>query len=943
MASILRFRKLCYVEQAVKCASVGFESFDQSPKIDQKLDKKEEEVISANNFALEIIKKRKQPRKQPKEWRRLDSCCWMIGYLCSTWWLLLFLYHSLPVTLLQVPESPGVRLKREGLAALHPVVLVPGIVTGGLELWEGQPCADGLFRKRLWGGSFTEIFKRPLCWLEHLSLHSETGLDPPGIRVRAVPGLVAADYFAPGYFVWAVLIENLAKIGYEGKNLHMAAYDWRLSFQNTEIRDHALSRLKSKIELMYLTNGYKKVAVVPHSMGVIYFLHFLKWVETPPPIGGGGGPGWCAKHIKAIMNIGPAFLGVPKAVSNIFSAEGKDIAYIRAMAPGLLDSKILGLQTLEHVMRVSRTWDSIVSLVPKGGETIWGNMDWSPEERHACDFSRKRHSQPSPIDNNVNNSDVKRGFRVKDPVQYGRIISFGKTASQLHSSQLPTIDSKEFLRTSASQNFNFSCGEAWTEYDEMSREGIQKVAANKAYTTQTLLDLLRFVAPKMMLRAEAHFSHGIADDLDNPKYNHYKYWSNPLEMKLPDAPDMEIYCLYGVGIPTERSYVYKLSPTSGCKSIPYQIDSSVNGEDGSCLKGGVYFADGDENVPVLSAGFMCAKGWRGRTRFNPSGIATYIREYRHKPPSSLLEGRGIESGAHVDIMGNVALIEDVLRIASGATGKEIRAENIGFTSYPPAYLSKQAEGKNLLIGANFASASSGYYETTAKLYHTLSLSKQLENYKEYQNKLVAIAGKSNASSIISGGIYLISSGSSDFLQNYYINPLLYKAYTPDQFSDILIESYAHFIQNLYGLGARKIGVTTLPPLGCLPAAITVFGSDSNKCVAKLNSNAVSFNNKLNATSQRLQKKLSGLNLVVFDIYQSLFNLVTKPAENGFAEARRACCGTGLLETSILCNPKSIGTCANASEYVFWDGFHPSEAANKILADDLLTSGISLIF
>lgn len=76
---------------------------------------------------------------------------------------------------------------------------------------------------------------RPLCWLEHLSLDHETGLDPPGIRVRAVPGLVAADYSAPGYFLWAVLVENLAKIGYEEKNLHMAAYDWRLSFQNTEV------------------------------------------------------------------------------------------------------------------------------------------------------------------------------------------------------------------------------------------------------------------------------------------------------------------------------------------------------------------------------------------------------------------------------------------------------------------------------------------------------------------------------------------------------------------------------------------------------------------------------------------------------------------------------------------------------------------------------------
>lgn len=99
-----------------------------------------------------------------------------------------------------------------------------------------------------------------------------------------------------------------------------------------QIRDQALSRLKSKIELMYVTNGHKKVVVVPHSMGVIYFLHFMKWVESPPPMGGGGGPDWCAKHIKAVMNIGPAFLGVPKAVSSIFSAEGKDVSFLRLVS-----------------------------------------------------------------------------------------------------------------------------------------------------------------------------------------------------------------------------------------------------------------------------------------------------------------------------------------------------------------------------------------------------------------------------------------------------------------------------------------------------------------------------------------------------------------------------------------------------------------------------------
>lgn len=74
------------------------------------------------------------------------------------------------------------------------------------------------------------------------------------------------------------------------------------------------------------------------------------------------------------------------------------------------------------------------------------------------------------------------------------------------------------------------------------------------------------------------------------------------------------------------------------------------------------------------------------------------------------------------------------------------------------------------------------------------MTQQLQYYKEYQNKIVGIAGKTNASSIISGAIYLVSAGASDFVQNYYINPLLYKKYTPDQFSDILMQSYANFIQ-----------------------------------------------------------------------------------------------------------------------------------------------------
>lgn len=90
-----------------------------------------------------------------------------------------------------------------------------------------------------------------------------------------------------------------------------------------------MSRIKSNIELMVATNDGKKVVVIPHSMGVLYFLHFMKWVEARAPMGGGGGSDWCAKHIKAVMNIGGPFLGVPKAVSGLFSVEAKDIAVAR--------------------------------------------------------------------------------------------------------------------------------------------------------------------------------------------------------------------------------------------------------------------------------------------------------------------------------------------------------------------------------------------------------------------------------------------------------------------------------------------------------------------------------------------------------------------------------------------------------------------------------------
>jgi phospholipid:diacylglycerol acyltransferase len=39
-------------------------------------------------------------------------------------------------------------------------------------------------------------------WKRHIMLDKETGLDPPGIKLRAAQGFDAADFFITGYWIW---------------------------------------------------------------------------------------------------------------------------------------------------------------------------------------------------------------------------------------------------------------------------------------------------------------------------------------------------------------------------------------------------------------------------------------------------------------------------------------------------------------------------------------------------------------------------------------------------------------------------------------------------------------------------------------------------------------------------------------------------------------------
>lgn len=158
--SMLRRRKGSETEKRPEPSGPSDEN--RTDKIESDRKKEEEKKSRA-------AEEKRKKHQQHQRWSCVDSCCWFIGCICSIWWFLLFLYNAMPASFPQyvteaitgpLPDPPGVKLQKEGLSAKHPVLFVPGIVTGGLELWEGHQCADGLFRKRLWGGTFGEVYKR---------------------------------------------------------------------------------------------------------------------------------------------------------------------------------------------------------------------------------------------------------------------------------------------------------------------------------------------------------------------------------------------------------------------------------------------------------------------------------------------------------------------------------------------------------------------------------------------------------------------------------------------------------------------------------------------------------------------------------------------------------------------------------------------------------------
>ncbi|KAL8524163.1 hypothetical protein ACS0TY_013940 [Phlomoides rotata] len=276
------------------------------------------------------------------------------------------------------------------------------------------------------------------------------------------------------------------------------------------------------------------------------------------------------------------------------------------------------------------------------------------------------------------------------------------------------------------------------------------------------------------------------------------------------------------------------------------------------------------------------------------------------------------------------------RFSNGKVPPDLMAEELGIKQLLPPYLDPSLQDEDLLTGVNFASGGSGYDPLTSQVPAVLSLSEQLNLFKDYIKKVKIIAGEERASQIVREALIAVATGANDITNTYYLTGLRSSHYDVPSYVKFLVGYASSFVQDLYKLGARRILVLGLPALGCLPSQRTLRGGVERHCVEEFNEAAQLFNEKLKHELGSINVQSPEAVIAYGDVYNLPLDIFLNPVKYGFKIGDRGCCGTGTIEVAFICKY----ACSDVSDFVFWDSFHPAERTYRLLVHAVLKEYIN---
>lgn len=282
------------------------------------------------------------------------------------------------------------------------------------------------------------------------------------------------------------------------------------------------------------------------------------------------------------------------------------------------------------------------------------------------------------------------------------------------------------------------------------------------------------------------------------------------------------------------------------------------------------------------------------------------------------------------------------RFSNGYNVADFVAKLVGFKRSPPAYLSLTPGTSRQIMrgfrGANYASGGSGILNTTGT--NTITLAKQVEYFAATKSKMVENSGSSAfVDDLLSRSLFLISDGGNDLFAFLSQNRTASEA--PSFYADML-SNYTRHIRTLYDLGARRLGIVDVPPLGCVPAVRVTSPDGETKCVDGANALARGFNDALRSLLANLTASMPGLRYSVGSSYNLVSFFTAHPAAAGFRDVTDACCGGGRLNAETGCTPNAT-YCADRNGYLFWDRVHGTQATSRKGAEALFYAPLKMGF
>jgi len=138
-----------------------------------------------------------------------------------------------------------------------------------------------------------------------------------------------------------------------------------------------------------------------------------------------------------------------------------------------------------------------------------------------------------------------------------------------------------------------------------------------------------------------------------------------------------------------------------------------------------------------------------------------------------------------------------------------------------------------------------------------------------------------------------------------------------------INNIATMITQLAARGATEFLVPNMPDLGQTP----LFRNDPSASPL-LSALTVAFNSNLDPVLQSLQANLPGVEISRFQTDDLFAQVIADPNSYGFTNVTDAC---------MIPSPYTV--CANPDQYLFWDDFHPTTAAQRLISQNFYAATV----